>query len=596
ADFDIKTYQESGDTLHGFEHEVEAMITLDGKPFAAKKSYHEVYKKKRGSATEAFDGHTTDHSLDGVPVKEKQYKDAIAEICDERTFRLLTDLRYFNEVMSWQERRELLLAVCGDASDADVIASDSELSELPDILEGRSPDDHKAVVMAARKKINEELKEIPARIDETSRSLPETDASRESVETALTKLREAAQVKHQERARLTDGGQAAKKRRQLSEAKAELQMIESKARASGDEVVRVAQKAIDDLIYRIDTLTRDIQQRESTIGNHQASIQRLNGDMGKLREKWQATNAENFADGTETTCAACGQDLPTERVQEARDKALAAFNRDKAERLERIDAEGKEAKRRISELALGNEGLRKEIQELEAERDPLAEKRDNSPVVTAVNITFPPEFTAKEAAVKALEAEIAQLDAGNADALAEVDAQIADLKGQIQEQEAALGRIEQHERGQQRIQELGAQEKALAAQYERLESELYLIDQFTRAKVSMLTEKINGRFKTARFRLFNVQINGGIEPCCVALMDNKPYPALSTGERIRISMDILCTLSEHYDMAWPVFLDHAESLTGDIEAPGQLIRLIAAPGVKELKVEKKSTLREAANV
>ena len=43
---------------------------------------------------------------------------------------------------------------------------------------------------------------------------------------------------------------------------------------------------------------------------------------------------------------------------------------------------------------------------------------------------------------------------------------------------------------------------------------IYLCEQFTRAKVSMLTDNINSRFENVKFRLFTEQINGGLKEDC----------------------------------------------------------------------------------
>ena len=39
---------------------------------------------------------------------------------------MLTNPTYFNEQMDWKKRRELLLEVCGDLTDEQVIASNAE--------------------------------------------------------------------------------------------------------------------------------------------------------------------------------------------------------------------------------------------------------------------------------------------------------------------------------------------------------------------------------------------------------------------------------------------------------------------------------------
>ena len=68
--FTPKTKGPQGD-LHHLVHSVEGeFIADDGRIVRLKKSYAEVYTKKRGSNTEEFTGHTVGYEIDGVPAKE----------------------------------------------------------------------------------------------------------------------------------------------------------------------------------------------------------------------------------------------------------------------------------------------------------------------------------------------------------------------------------------------------------------------------------------------------------------------------------------------------------------------------------------------
>ena len=72
--FTPKTKGPHGD-LHHLNHSAEAAFKLeDGRIITFKKTYYEIYKKKRGSASESFEGHTTDYFVDGVPSNEKEYQ------------------------------------------------------------------------------------------------------------------------------------------------------------------------------------------------------------------------------------------------------------------------------------------------------------------------------------------------------------------------------------------------------------------------------------------------------------------------------------------------------------------------------------------
>ena len=129
-------------------------------------------------------------------------------------------------------------------------------------------------------------------------------------------------------------------------------------------------------------------------------------------------------------------------------------------------------------------------------------------------------------------------------------------------------------------------ERKLAAEYENLEKQLYLTEQFTRSKVRLLEDRINSRFKLARFKMFNALINGGIEECCEVLYEGVPYStALNNSARINVGLDIINALSDHYKFSAPIFVDNAEAVTQLLDTSGQQIRLYVSSGDKALRIE-----------
>ena len=52
----------------------------------------EKWEKPRGSSIERYAGDTRDYYIDDVPLAENAYKRRIAELIDERQFKLLTDV------------------------------------------------------------------------------------------------------------------------------------------------------------------------------------------------------------------------------------------------------------------------------------------------------------------------------------------------------------------------------------------------------------------------------------------------------------------------------------------------------------------------
>ncbi|WP_051302431.1 hypothetical protein [Salibacterium aidingense] len=137
------------------------------------------------------------------------------------------------------------------------------------------------------------------------------------------------------------------------------------------------------------------------------------------------------------------------------------------------------------------------------------------------------------------------------------------------------------------------EQKQLSAQYEKLEHELYLTEEFIRAKVDLLEEKINSKFKHARFKLFDTQINEGLKETCEALYEGVPYSGgLNNAARINVGLDIINTLSEYYGFSAPIFVDNSEAVTRLIDTKAQVISLVVSESDKQLRIES-TTAKEA---
>ena len=598
-DFEIKTLGPDGQPLHGLEHAVEAVLELDGCQLNLRKVYCETWTKRRGSVEKLFTGHTTNYFLNGVPVKKNEYEARIASIVDEDAFRLLTNPRHFNEVLHWQDRRRILLEVCGDLSDADVIASDSKLAKLPEILGNRSLEDHRKVLAARRTEINKEIEKIPVRISEVQRGLPDAiDAT--GLIKELEESRGVRTVKAQELANLEAGGGVAQKTKELRVIEAEILKVEREQwTTAADEIqaVKCALRQLEDERAKIDSA---MAMRKQQIGEYQGLIKDLEAILDELRQDWSTTNSKTFTFEHSDTCPACGQSLPTEQLEAAREKAAADFNRKKASDLALITDEGHSIRARVEELneevgVLELENTNDEARltilnkEIDGARAALATLENYETETLASPAYF--ELTQKE---KDIELDIEKLKAGNTEAVEALRLILSAIDTKIAEYESRTARIMQREAGLQRIEELKSQERVLAEEFEKLERELYLTEQFVRTKVSLLEGRINSRFELARFKLFNQLVNGGVEEVCETMYLGVPYSsALNNSARINIGLDIINTLSEHYQFVAPIFIDNAEAVTRLLQTQGQQIRLYVSEADKVLRIE---TAKEAIAV
>jgi hypothetical protein len=97
---------------------------------------------------------------------------------------------------------------------------------------------------------------------------------------------------------------------------------------------------------------------------------------------------------------------------------------------------------------------------------------------------------------------------------------------------------------------------------------------------------VNKHFQLANFRLFTELVNGTLSPCCEVTYVGIDYNAgLNTSMKINIGIDIINTLSEHFGLTAPLFIDGCESVTETIPCNSQLIKLIVDADYPELTVK-----------
>lgn len=560
-DFGIKTLDAAGMEIPAIDHTVGATLEIDGRLLVLAKTLKEKWTKKRRGPQKTLTGHTTEHAIDGVPIQKKDWDQRMADLINEEIFKLVTSPGHFNS-LHWEQRRKILLDVCGDISDTEVIASSGDLADLPDILGNRTLDETRAVVKARKKALNKYLAEIPARIDELTKSLPQTLPDKNVIQSQINVLSQKIQDAQ-------DDTELSKLRKELADTQATLAEKRAEHIKQHQEANAKINEEILDREIKIRGLQGDIKTTRFDIESAQATIKTNLLKMDDLRSQYSAMAAKSAPD--EEICPTCGQSLPPTQIEAAR----SAFRARQAEKLTEINAGGKALKydnEKLGKIYKTNElkiaGLKAEINGLKKDIETLNGE------ITVPGI--PIEIQKLEGHVRFLQTAIT--DRPKVDTSA--------LKIELMRLQDDKATIINAEKTKRRIEELKDEEKKLSAEFEELERQLYLMEKFVVKKVGLLEFQINSKFKLAKFKLFKTLINGGIEECCETLYNGVPYgPGLSTGEKIYIGCDILSTLQGHFGISAPVWLDHAESLTYPIDLDCQVVRLFVDEGCKELTIK-----------
>lgn len=605
AKFDIKTRGRDGEPLKGLNHTVSGKFLTDsGKTIEFTRTYREVYTQTKGTATKKFGGHTTDYFVDGVPLgTESEYLAAVASICKMDVFRLLTDPTFFCDALEWKKRREMLLDLIGDLTDQDVIDSNPDLKTLPQILEGRTIEGYRKIIVSRMKSINEELEAIPHRLDEAHRAIMELPAKPEKSTVDLGK--QIAEIETR-KAEARSGGEIARRQVRITEIQGEIQALTNEVARTNQDATAELRSEISKMVLKGSEIQNEITKKRAQVETAQTLISDKNKDLVVLTQSIEKLRGEGLAilnrtfewDDSQETCQTCGQALPAESVEARKEIALGGFNAKKSEDLEANKAKGMEtagkieaAKTYISEMEQKVEAAKTLIASLEAEYDALESVRKaksdhlNELVNAQPDVSTHPKYFELVNERKALEEATAEERQNIDGTLAELERQATELRLELAKVNSYESTITLNESTEKRIQELEQRQKDLAAEFEVLKSHEHLTNVFIRSKVRLLTSKINARFQMASFQLFEEQVNGGLAECCEATYQGVPYKSLNHAAKINVGLDIIQTLGEHIGFQPPIMIDGAESVTQVFPTDAQQIRFIVSAPDKKLRIE-----------
>lgn len=576
ADFEIKTL-ENGEPIHKVNHEVEAeFLNDDGNSFTLRRVYREKYSSPRGGDTK-LTGHTTDYFINDVPVKEKEYKQYINDVIAEDVFKLITNPLYFNEQYSWQNRRKLLLEISGDIKDDEVINSRSELTRLAELLNGRTVDEQRKIVAAKKTAINKELDMIPVRIDEALRNKADIATSESKLTTDIETLNKSINELENQKATIINGFSSTEKRSKIDEIGRQLKARQSEVLSIYNSEKQRKRGEYEALLTQLKIIESEHDRYTDRAYDLAKDIERESKRIETLQAEFDTFNAQEF---NKEACPTCGQPLPEDKQAELE----AAFNSEKAAKLEEWQSlieSAKKLKANYEEqrevLIVKADGLTKEIEEKTKAYETKFKEYES---YLEPNIEDDPDY--KELKAELFLLELDEGEEADDKEVSRLDEEISSVKEKRAALETEINKYTLNADIQKRVIELENQQQKLAAEKNLLDETSFLIDEFVKAKVDMLEESINSHFEYARFKMFNVLVNGNIEECCETTYKGVPYRSMNNAARMNVGLDIINALTKFYNVTAPVFIDNAEAVTDFIKCNSQTIKLVVDADFKEL--------------
>lgn len=587
SNFQIKTYDNTGVILHGLDHSVTGCINVDGKDLILSKIYKEKWTKKKGEAERQLTGHETLYYINEVPAKQSEYKAKINSIIDESLFKLISNPTYFSTNLKWQDRRKTILDIIGDIDWNDVITYNPELKPLVPALNDTDVDTLKKTIAARKRKLNDDIKSIPFRIDECNNSIVDTNfkvlqGRKTLIESSIKSLEEQLI----DNSKIND--EYLNERNRAYELKDKLRSIEYKAKSD-------AQLPIKKLYEDISVCDKEISKNESIVSRLKNNVQNMSSDISsidkqlqEMRDKWNVINQETLnIPEDEFICPTCKRPFEADDIEAKKQEFQENFNQSKAKKLAEINSSGKTKKSKMEELKIELDKCNQDLEIYNSKLDELYNiKADLQEKINnfnpEVNLESNEEYQRIRSQIFEIETKLAEpTDTGSV--INDIKARKSNLEHDLEKVTHDLGLKEQNEKLKARINELQEQEAKLAQQIAELEGQDFLCDKFIKTKVELLENSINEKFKFVSFKLFNTLVNGAVEECCEALINGVPFSNANKASQINAGLDIINALCNHYGVEAPIFIDNRESINEIIDINSQIVNLVVSQD-KKIKI------------
>lgn len=589
AKLNPKPLDGSNEEKLGLEPTVEAELLIDGTVVTLKRVQEEKWNTPRGQLEKVRGSDTTKYTIDGVPTMEKEWKAYFEKISAENILQMLFDSTFFMK-MNWKNRREILVNMTG-LSDEEIVAKDPSLKAIEKVIKEHSIDDYRKILASQKKEVKRKIDGLPARIQEVTDMFAKAkadigDQSADEIQEQVFEYEADVSELQSKLNAIAAGNETLDHHEELANLKVKLANAQSAYLSSTNMETRSLQDDLNKqqrIVNEIRSLVAEAEHKKSLLSTH---INEMAVFIENHLKEYYVLKNQTF-DEHQKVCPTCAQELPADQIV----TMVATFEQKKSQNMEENVAQGKAARDRrnaaeteLAEIVSEYKRLSQKLVEAEETRDKI-----NSELELIENSTQKFEETKEyqkiQDQIKVVQQKILNATSDTAEEEQDLKEQIRQKRVLIAEAQAKFQQIKGLSGYENRIEELKEEDRLLKAQNQEIEKNMFLLDEFTRKKVSYLEESINSKFELVKFKLFNILKNGGLEEVCEATYNGIEYgTSLNTGARINCDLDIIDTLSKEFGLSVPVFVDNTESVNDLHPINSQMIELRVTKN-KNLKVE-----------
>lgn len=568
---------------------VEVELDDNGKTLKIRKESHPKYTTNKTTNRKEYSrSRTKKQYINDERLKVKDFQSRISELVSEDVFKLITNPAAFNQ-LHWKEQRTILFEIADDIDTETIIKTNKDFEAIPQILGDHDIETKQKILKDKISQIEKDIKDIPIRINQTEsnkQEVPKYDEERyEEIKQEIERL-------GKERVDVQNGKAEIDLRNQLADKQAELKRLEDNHEANNENRITSLNNEFNVEEGTVSNLKTQIKNNKQQIDYENNRRKTLLDKHKEIQSQIEEVKNRQFEYKDDGVCSCCGQALPADQIEQAKEKALKQFNKNKSQEIEelnnskeRVVNDGKQIKPTIEKLESQNNSLQIKVNEAEDKSQRILNKI-NQLKANSVNVTQTEEYKSVLNDINEINNKRKDIKTTINDQLVNIDNQITELTQEKVEFENVKAIESSNKHLDDAIRELRMQEDNLLDEKEEFVHQNQILKAFITTRVKMLTENVNNKFNIAEFKLFNQLVNGELEETCVTTVDGVEYSGgLNNAARINVGLDIINTLSQHYKITAPIFIDNAESITDIIPTEAQQIQLIVNGQDKKLRME-----------
>lgn len=545
---------------------VKAVLNIDGFDYVIERKAEAKFTRKRGSNEMVKDASDTyELYIDNIETSATNFNKWINDnICPVEQIVYCLDGGFFTELLAGDKSkaRKVLETIVGEITPEDmkgdysIIAEDMKRFTVDAIMERTK---------AELKPWRERLAEIPAIIDSKEVTLAEYMAI--DFDAILDEINKAKEDIEDLDASILGRGKEIEpimgERSRILNLVNEKAVAMNKARTTHDasEVAKLVD--IKNAIQSIRTDNASIQSRNSMRKMEYESSMRSLEQKKKYLALLESTRESLLKERDEVkamvfageTCSYCGQELPYDKMEEAR----ARFNEKKTRELNNIVAKGKSNNEAIAETRAEIERL-SSIVEKSYEEEPLKSLVALEAEYARIRESIVPfdsteEYSRMKKEIEDLEATMPEIPSNDTSVLTNAKKVLMDT---LEGLNRRYGLKTKADEIRKEIESLRAELRSVGSEIARLEGKIDKCKEYIQEKADVISFRVNGRLNDCVIDMWSTQKDGTLVPDTVLRgKDGVKFGSLNFAQQIKSKIELQMLFLRHFGISLPLWVDEA---------------------------------------